>query len=150
MNEEQIIKTLKAFSNIKPKEGFISRSRPLILAVSQKPRISGFRWLFGGLKAAPALMAVAIFMFLVLGAFTYYNRARENSLVDLDSEALLAEAGDLNFDIHLKEAKYFDESIKEVAAVLEKVGREKSGALQQLNNQELNKRVDDLINTIIL
>lgn len=150
MNEEKIIKTLKTLSNIRPSEGFIKRSRPLILAIPQKSRLSGFKGLFRGLKLTPALLSVAIFLFLVLGGFIYLYRINENSLTSLDSEGLLVEAGDLNFDIHLKEAKYFDESIKEVAAILEKVAHEKNGSREK-NNQELNKQtIDDLLNTIIL
>jgi len=121
MNEEKIIKILKEFSGIKPGEEFIKRSKPLILAVSPKPRLGGFGHLLLGFKTGPALVSAALFLLMVLGGYVYLN-VGQKQLANFDDD-LLVEAADLNFDIHLKEAKYFDESIKEVATVLEKVAR---------------------------
>ena len=148
MNEEQIVKILKTFSRIKPSEDFIRRSRPLILAVPQKPRLSDFKSILRGFWLTPALVTVAVMLLLVVGSLSYY-KINDNSSVALDNEDLLIEAGDLSLDIHLKEAQYFDESIKEVAAVLEKVTHDKNG-LPKTTDKKLNKGNDNLFDSIIL
>lgn len=114
MKDEELIKNLKAFSQIKPDSGFVERSRVLILAIPKK-RV-GFR--FG-----PVLAFASLVLFLILGGLSYLN-SNKTSLTSLDADNLLKEAADLDISINLKEAKYFDESAKEVAAVLERVSKE--------------------------
>lgn len=143
MNEDKIIKTLKAFSVIKPSADFIRRSRPLILAVQQKPRFSYFSRFSEALKLTPAFASAAIFLILILGSFVYFA-ANQTQLASLDTKELLVEASDLSLNIHLKEAQYFDESVKEVAAVLEKVSGQNSGSLEtNQDNQEINQKTSD-------
>jgi hypothetical protein len=126
MNEEKIIKILKDFSAIKPDEDFVRRSRPLILANSPKPRLSGFKQVLLGFKTGPVLIAAALLLLIIFGGYTYLN-SNKTQLAGLDDD-LLVESANLDFDIHLKEARYFDESIKEVATILEKVsGSAKNG-----------------------
>ena len=138
MDEDKIIKILKEFSGIKPSADFIGRSRPLVLS-ARRNRPAVFGRFFEALKVKPAF-ALAVLLFLAVAGFAYSRISVTMSTSDSDN--LLVEAADLNIDIHLNEAEYFDESIKEVATVLENVSKQSGDSTDKtdIDNQELNKQ----------
>lgn len=139
MDEDKIIKILKGFSAIRPSADFIGRSKPLVLSARRSYPV-GFGRFFAALKIRPVLV-LATLMFLVVGGFAYLKIS--NVPFGSDNDNLLVEAADLNANIRLKEAKYFDESIKEVATVLEKVSTQPNNSTPDkgnIDNQELNKK----------
>jgi hypothetical protein len=142
MKEERLIKILKAFSQIKPDDGFIERSQVLILSASRRTtkRV--------GLQFGPVLAFVSLVLLLIFGGLSYLN-APKTSLTSLDADNLLNEAANLDISIHFKEAKYFDESVKEVAAILERVSKEMKEK-KNLEDLKINKQINNEIDKIIL
>ena len=103
--EERLIKVLKMLKMIKPDEGFIDRSRQLILNNEPEPKVvpafSGFR-VPEGFKLMAALAMAAILLFVALGGLSFMN-------LGSSAPSLLtnqAGSGNSNFEIQLGQAKY--------------------------------------------
>ncbi len=123
--EDQLIKFLKSFKSIVPDEGFVSRSRKLVLASEQHSR--GWFIFRGGimesLKLGAALTLASALLFIVLGGVSYFN-VRNLSPVMLSSvnqSNIQTEADNLDFHIQLGEIKYDVNADKEVGAKIDEL-----------------------------
>jgi hypothetical protein len=107
--EDKIIKILKTFRHIEPDSRYKERSRAQILASSVKGITSSvFTEIFETLKFSLALGLGSMLIIFVLGSLLYFGSSRSSSLATPESSVS-------EFRIQLKEAKYFDEVIKEIA-----------------------------------
>lgn len=123
--EDKIIKTLKALRSIEPDQDFKHRSRSVILST---PRTShhfpGLRIRFWeGMKFAGALSLASLLIFLIFGGLSYFSvqNLAPAILTGIDENNLLSEASAVEFQIRLNEIKYYEESVKQVTALLEKL-----------------------------
>ncbi len=99
--EDQVIKTLKSLKSLKPEDGFISRSRRMILASEQNPARFGFS-LFENMKLAAALVLASALLFIALGGLSFHLA----SSPELFTDSQHPKAGNVNFQIQIGEAKY--------------------------------------------
>lgn len=123
--EEQLIKILKELKGIKPEEGFVKRSRQLVLASPIKARgFLGLKMNFlESFKLAAALTLASALLFVLLGGFSYLNLKNLSpmGLTSLNAENLKAEAEKLDFQIQLGEAVYNINSDKEVGLKIDEL-----------------------------
>ncbi|MDP3901919.1 MAG: hypothetical protein Q8Q37_03050 [bacterium] len=123
--EDRLNKALKPFKAIKPSADFMRYSRAEILATKQKffSARRSWHWNFwSSVKFASSLTLATLLVLIVIGGLSYFNlNLAPTLLTELDKESLLREANSLDFQIHLKELKYYDDSAKEVAALLDQV-----------------------------
>ncbi len=119
--EEQIIKILKSFKSISPDEGFVKRSRHLILSSPQKIRSTFF---FGSkasflesFKLVTTVALASALMFIVLGGLSVFNAQMtkfQPMVSDLDDNSLQLPNSD--FRIELSQIKYDLDPEKEIGA----------------------------------
>src|SRR3989344_699511 len=130
--EEKISKLLKICRGIEPSEEFKERSRRLILSAIPR-RLSVLeiikQELRENLKFSLALGLASLLIFIMLGGINWGNKKQVSNL---ESEELLSEIRNIDFQIQLGEAKYFTESAEEIAALLGDI-----------------KETDDQINTVL-
>lgn len=122
--EDQIIKILESSRRIKPNEDFQKRSRVLLCSLP-KPKNPIWRFgIFESLNFAASIGFAAILMFIIAGGITYFiSHVSPALLANFDEAALMEEAADLDFKIQIGEAKYFDDSAAQIAAVLEELAK---------------------------
>lgn len=114
--EEKLIKILKSLKAINPDEGFVQRSRNLILTSPQreKPR---FRLNFiENLKLAAALALASALLFVVITGLPYLSNLGPARLADKHKQNQPTD-----FYIQLGEVKYDLNSDKELGAEIEKL-----------------------------
>jgi hypothetical protein len=109
--EEPIIKSLKSFQSVKPDEGFVRRSRDIILA-SEQNSARGFN-IFESLKLAAALTMASALLFIAVGGASYFNLG---TISPGTLSSLQAERQDVDFHIQLGQAEYDLEDEKTIGA----------------------------------
>jgi|SRR3989344_5829149 len=117
--ENRIIQKLKELKSIRPEEGFIRRSRDLILSVPQK---YGFRFnFFENLKLASAITLASALIFIFLGGLSLLNVKNLSPvlLTGANEDNLKAEVESLNIQIQLGEVAYDLGDEKEIGAKLD-------------------------------
>lgn len=123
--EEQLIKILKALKLIKPEEGFVQRSRGIILSSPQLRRsLFGFRSnIFESFKLAAAITLASALLFVFLGGLSYFNVKNLSPvlLTSLNDENLKAEEQKLDFQIQLGQVTYDLGSEKEIGAKIDEL-----------------------------
>lgn len=122
--EEQLIKILKALKLIKPEEGFVQRSRGIILSSPQKQGLFGFRSnIFESFKLAAAITLASALLFVFLGGLSYFNVKNLSPvlLTSLNDENLKAEEQKLDFQIQLGQVTYDLGSEKEIGAKIDEL-----------------------------
>jgi|GEM_PF-5532595 len=115
--EQELIKTLKQIKEVKPDEGFIERSRNLILTAT-KPARPGFN-LFDNLKLAAVLTMASVLLFVAITGLPYLKGAGPGPV----AKEGVPQSGD--FYIQLGEVKYDLNQDKELGAEIEKILKEK-------------------------
>ena len=122
--EDQIIKILHSAHKLEPDQEFKKRSRSLILNLP-KPKNAILRLgIFESLQFGAAISFATILLFVLAGGLTYFiARVSPTLLASFDEKGLLEEASGLDFSIQLGEAKYFDDSAQQIAAVLEEISK---------------------------
>lgn len=120
--EQDLLKTLRVFKKIEPDSDFKARSLGVISASHQYPRkFLGIRLgIFEAVKLGAALTLASILTFIVIGGVSYF-KVSPSSLTSFDPSILSTEATSLDLKIQLGEAKYFNDSIKQMSAVLDEV-----------------------------
>ena len=115
--DHHLTRILKSLRTIEPAGDFAARSRAIILATTRPA--SGFKqWTVGFLehvKLGVLLTAVGLLFLVIIGGFSI--RLHEN----LNDRRILSEAEKIQFQIHLDELTYFEQSAKEVSVALEKI-----------------------------
>ena len=120
--EEQIFKFLRSLRVIEPSVEFKARSRRLIFAHTQKRPILEIlrRELAENLKFSLALGLASLLIFIAAGGFDYWEKLSQNTTA-LNSQELISEVKNFDFQIQLGEAKYFDESAGAITALLDQI-----------------------------
>ncbi len=113
--EDQLNKILKAFKSIKPEEGFLQRSRQMIMASEQKPMRFGLS-LFENLKLGAALALATLLLFVALGGLAYLGGSSGAAL-------MVNKEGSVNgdFEIQIGQAEYNLGEDIEVSANVEEI-----------------------------
>ena len=122
--EEKIYKILKAGRSINPSEEFKTRSRRLIVTTPQnQPGIfyTIRNELLENFGFGLALGLASLLIFVILGGFSYFKTSFAPENITLIGEELIAEVENLDFQIQLGAAKYFEESAEEIAALLKEI-----------------------------
>ncbi len=123
--EEGLIKILKQLKAIMPDEGFVKRSRQIILASPQIRR--GFMGLkigiFESIKLASALTLASALLFVALGGLSFFNVKNLSPMIlsSLNDENLKAEEQKLDFQIQLGEVTYNLGEDKEIGARIDEL-----------------------------
>ena len=128
---------LKKFKNISPDSDFKARSRSLVLASEQKEIGYGI-WLQQFL--VPAVGVLAMVLFLVLGTARVLDEQGKRGLASLNAANLASEVKNLDIQIQLSQAQYYNNS----AANIELALRAASGDLKQEDQYKLNWLLDNL------
>ncbi len=128
--EEKLAQFLKSLRVIQPDAGFRERARRVLFAsasAAEQPK-SFKRGFFEDVAFGSALVFSSVaFLIIFAGASLFSaNRAGLSDLRQLNEGVLLSEAESLDFNIHLGEARYFEESAQEVAALLREISTEGS------------------------
>ena len=122
--EERLIKTLKSLNQIEPESNFSTLLKQQVFAAPQRnSRLPSFsRWALESLKFAGALTLASLLIFAIFnGLLSFGNGVRSSALTSLNKERMLAEAKNADFEINLREIRYYEHSAQEVAAVFDKV-----------------------------
>ena len=123
--EEGLIKILKQLKAIKPDEGFVKRSRQMILSSPQIRR--GFLGLkigiFDSLRLATAVTLASALLFVALGGLSLLNVKNLSPIIltSLNDEDLKAEEEKLDFQIQLGEVTYNLGKDKEIGAKIDEL-----------------------------
>ena len=141
--EDKIMKILKSFMKIQPDAEFTKRSRRLVLAAPQnQKRFFGIRLgFFESIKLGAALTLASVLTFIVIGGISFFQltKVSPSALTSFDSASLSTEASSFDFSIHLGEAKYLDDSGKQMAAVLDEVSQSKK------SSEDIKKLLDEIV-----
>ena len=125
--EDKIIKTLKALRAIEPSEDFVKRSRGLILASPRENHhLAGFKFrIWESFRFAGALAMASFLIFAIFGGLAYFNIKNLGPMIltSFNEGNLLTEANSLDFQIRLNEVNYYEESAKQVTALLDEVSK---------------------------
>jgi len=119
--EEKILQILKRGKGLSPDSDFKKRSYELILSLPQKPKtiFTFFKTeIRENLTFGLSLSLASVLLIIIFGGSFWNNPSQNNAAA---SREVVAEAERINFDIHLREARYFTESAEEVAAILDKI-----------------------------
>ncbi len=111
--ENQVEKIFKAFKEVKPEEGFVQRSRQIIMATEQKPMRFGLS-LIENLKIASALALASALLFIALGGIAFLSKPGSSAV-------FTAEDSNKAFHIQLGEASYGDGQEAEVGINLDEI-----------------------------
>ena len=116
--EEGLIKILKELKAIKPDEGFVKRSRQMILSAPQrKQNLLGIRInIFESFKLGAALTLASALLFIVFAGVSYLNNSGPALLADQHKAG-----NQSDFYIQLGEARYDLNKDKELGAKIEKL-----------------------------
>lgn len=121
MNEATLQKLLNPLTGITPSPEFAMRSKAQILMSAQEQTVPArvrVRF-FESLTVTGAIGLASVLLLVILGSLSYSNQG--GSTNSFNSNAIVAEAESANFELHIKEVTYFDESAKQVALALEKI-----------------------------
>ena len=137
--EDKLLRILKQGQTIEPRAEFKERSRALIFksALKQQGILATLaNEIRENLKFGVALTLASFLIFAVLGGAIPVRNIFKGDTVALNGDELLKEVENLNFQIQLGEAKYFNESALEIAAIL-----------GEIKNSE--PEIDKLLNEVI-
>lgn len=126
--EEKIIQLFKNLKTIRPSEHFVQRSKHIILSSQQNKNTAKTIWykIFESLKVSSGLALASLLLFVLVSGVAYNKITNSRLLLtSFNQSKLVAEADTLNLDIHLKEAKYFDDTNKEIENALKKISEQK-------------------------
>lgn len=121
--EDKLAKTLQTLKSVHPEEGFIKRSRDLILMAKQSKFgiadlklsiIESFKW-------GMALSLASILLFVVAGGLASLQNISPALLSNLNDVKLRTEASNLDFQIRLKEISYSLESDQAISAKIDEL-----------------------------
>lgn len=123
MTEDQIGKILRNFQKVNPNQSFLARSRGQILTSSQNAP-NAWQALFLRFERSSFRLAGATFglvLVLALGIFGYFNYRSSSIAASLSKDKLLTEASSADFQIQIKEVKYYADSAEQVALALTEI-----------------------------
>jgi hypothetical protein len=131
---DNFFKILKSLNKIQPDPDYKANSKRLILSAPQNPRLGWRLGIFESFKLGAAITLASVLTFIVIGGISLFQFTKVSpaSLTSFDSQDLTTEALSLDLKIQLGEAKYFDASTQDVAAVLDKVSGESDKDIQKL------------------
>jgi len=114
--EDKFLKNIREeFNKIEPSQEFKNRSSRLIFSSYQNRPIN-----FNFFNPSFVIGLVGVLTIFAVGGLIFNNLSlSEHS--NFNGAELLSEAENLNFQIHLEEAEYFDDSAKEIAAILKEI-----------------------------
>lgn len=115
---------LRSLQRINPDASFVARSKAQILASSQETapeRMSVLTWLSTHQTAKIAIGLASIVIVTTVGISSYVGSNTRSLSRSFNSAALSQEADSLDFQIHIKEAVYYDETAQEMALALDKI-----------------------------
>jgi len=140
MDEDRLIKILQTLRFIEPAKEFKENSRAIILALPKNKKPS-WRGMLEGFKLGTAIAFAAILLFLVFGGFSLFiGNFSSKMLTSFDENNLLHEAANVDFKIQIGEAKYFDESAAQVAAVLQELS----------DHEQLDQKIKEKLEKLVL
>lgn len=123
--EERLIKILKELKSIRPEEGFVNRSRQIILASPQLRRsFLGVKiGLFESFRLAAAVGLASALIFVALGGVSFFNIKNLSPMIlsSLNDENIKAEEAKVNFEIQLGEVTYNLGEEKEIGAKIDEL-----------------------------
>jgi hypothetical protein len=124
--ENKLIKILKSLGNIiVPDEEFKKRSRRLILAIEkQSHHIQSVKTRFWeSLKFSGALAMATFLIFVIFGGLAVFKIKNLSPavLTSFNEDNLLTESEEVDFQIELREIRYYERSAQEVAALFDEV-----------------------------
>lgn len=127
--EDQIKKLFSHRGRFKPAGDFQERSRRLILMAQQnKYNLGGvIRQSLFDFKLTLALTMAGL-LIIFIGSYSFFGSNLLTSRTANGADVKI-EYENLNFQIQLKEAKYYTESAKEIAAVLKEIQKPNAGLL---------------------
>ena len=138
MEEQDFINAIRLCRSIEPSADFTNRSRRSVAALPQK-RPTWFevfrRELTENLKFSFSLAMASFILVAVFGGFAYWRNFIPGGRFTNESRELLSEAEQMNFGIELGEAKYFDESAKEITLLLGEIRDPKQESVDDLFDQ---------------
>lgn len=128
--EDKLVQFLKSLRVIQPDAGFRERNRRVLFAsasVERQPK-SFKRGFFEDVAFGSALVFSSVVLLLIFAGTSLFsaNERARGDLKQLQEGVILSEAESLEFSIHLGEARYFEESAQEVAALLREISEEGS------------------------
>ena|SRR3989338_3246618 len=121
--EEEIFKLFKNKHEIKPDSEFLNRSKRLILMSHQNNQniMRKFKNEFSNnLNLVLGLSLTVVVALITVGGFIYLNTSN-GGLAETFNGNFKKEAEAVDFQIQLKEVKYFSDSAKEIAALLHEI-----------------------------
>lgn len=140
---DKIIKILKKFALIEPDGSFRERSRTEILLTPRSEnsfkKVSA--GVFESMRLGTTLVLASVLLLILVGGFSYFklNSAASIASSSFDFETLNREAQKIDLQIKLNEIDYFDDSVQDVAAVLDDLSDEKG-----------SPDVDELLDELVL
>ncbi|MEK9186313.1 MAG: hypothetical protein AAB885_01870 [Patescibacteria group bacterium] len=131
---DNFFKILKSLHKIQPDLDYKATSRRLILVAPQSPKLALRFGIFESFKLGAAITLASVLTFIVIGGISLFQftKVSPGSLTSFDSQDLTTEALSLDLKIQLGDAKYFDDSTQDVAAVLDKVSGDSDKDIQKL------------------
>lgn len=123
--EDQLMKILKSFKSIIPEQGYVERSKKVIISHQQNAARPAFGWsnVLESFKLGAALTLASGLLFIVLGGLSMFNirNMAPVLLTSVNDENISVEASNLDFQIQLGEAAYHFDSDKEVGAKIDEL-----------------------------
>ncbi|MEK7192296.1 MAG: hypothetical protein AAB646_02165 [Patescibacteria group bacterium] len=123
--EEQLSKILKKIKSIAPEEGFLKRSKDLILSARQNKfgfddlrtsLLESFKW-------GAALTLASLLLFVLVGGLTYSNLEGVSPAIlsNLNDIKLRNEVNNLDFQIRLDEISYSSQNDKAIGQKIDEL-----------------------------
>jgi hypothetical protein len=119
--DEKMLHILKKGKDINPGKEFKQQSHAIILTTHQKPA-TPFSIVRKGITENITFglsLSLASILLLVIFSGFFWGFPKNNNLAE--NQEVFAEAENIDFDIHLREATYFSESAEEMAALLDEI-----------------------------
>ncbi len=130
-----IEKILKTGRSIQPSENLRARTRGVILSSHRNSWISIIKnEVAENFKFTVALALTTILILLVAGGLSY-EKIKSARAPGVNGNELLREVEKLDFQIQLSEIRYFDESAKEVALILDEINEAEPESLDRALDQ---------------
>lgn len=112
--------------NISPDADFVSRSKAQILSREQDRALPGagvsfVSWLQSHNTAKFAIGLASVVLLTTIGLSSYLGSNTRSLTRSFNNNTLTKEADSLDFQIHIKEAVYYDETAQEIAVALDKI-----------------------------
>lgn len=124
-------KNLKALKQIEPDAAFAARSRALILASAQLPRVETKTASILPLVSRLAFSFASLALVVVVGASVFFKPEKTDSAVSLNQESLNKELADLQIDIHILPTEYKQKEFQDPMASLEDSERQINHLLEK-------------------